>query len=359
MPNIVVIGGGFAGTAAVKRLERRVPPEWRVVLISDENFMIYTPLLPEVAGASLLPGHAVAPIRKMLYRASYYRARADIGFIDGMQEHALPLKTLGDALHIRNWAVGDCAAVINARDNTLCPPMAQYAVRQAEQAADNIVRAIRGRQTRPFRYRSLGHLAAIGHRRAIAHLLGIRLSGFPAWLLWRGVYLSMLPTFLRKLQVFAEWNLDLLFPRDTTQLNLGRTCVRSAYSRVTGRPAQRSSARSSRSRETVMPKTSTKSPPLSPTRSQRRLEPSRRRDYRLKELVTAKADRRQRDGLQGCKLARKLIASQLNQVEMTGYADSWTQQLTPTRSKPANGSMPSQRFWSVKAPSARISCWNT
>jgi len=61
--------------------------------------------------------------------------------------------------------------------------------------------------------------------RAIAHVFGIRLGGFPAWLLWRAVYLSMLPTFLRKLQVFPEWTLELLFPRDTMHLNLERTRV--------------------------------------------------------------------------------------------------------------------------------------
>jgi hypothetical protein len=37
--------------------------------------------------------------------------------------------------------------------------------------------------------------------------------------MWRAVYLFMLPTLLRKLQVFSEWNLELLFPRDMTQLH--------------------------------------------------------------------------------------------------------------------------------------------
>jgi NADH dehydrogenase len=414
MHNIIVIGGGFAGITVARRLERRLPPDWQVILISDENFMVYTPLLPEVVGASLLPGHSVAPIRKMLQRARYYRAQvdsidlqqrvvhyrereqhslhyahlvlacgkmADIDIAEGMAQQALPLKSLGDALYLRNriivrleqaelennperrrslttfivvgggssgvevagaiadfvraarryyprtepldtkvvllegsdrlvpefppslseaalqsmsrhgvevhlnarvsavthsgvktdsgdwvrgenvictigtrtnpliealdvpkqkglvstepdmslpglesvWAVGDCAAVVNARGGELSPPTAQFAVRQARQAAHNILRRVRGKSTRPFRYRSLGEVASIGHRRAIAYVLGVRFSGFAAWLLWRAVYLAMLPTFLRKLQVFSEWNLDLLFPRDITQLHLART----------------------------------------------------------------------------------------------------------------------------------------
>ena len=42
----------------------------------------------------------------------------------------------------------------------------------------------------------------------------------------------MLPTFLRKLQVFSEWNLALLFPRDTTQLHLARTAKLHAATEV-------------------------------------------------------------------------------------------------------------------------------
>jgi NADH dehydrogenase len=414
MRNIVVIGGGFAGTTVVKSLELTMPADWQIILVSEENYMTYTPLLPEVAGASLLPGHAVAPIRKMLRRARYYRAQIQdidlVGrtvrfengkpdkisyehliiacgkvpntrFIEGMADNALPLKTLGDALHIRNriiisleraelendpdircklmtfivigggssgvevageiadfldaakkyypcmhnnpvrivllesgsrllsefpaplgesalhimrkngieihlntratlvtkdgvrisggnwikgtniictigtvpnrliqklplpkekgliktlpdmsvanfeglWAIGDCAAVLNTQDGEYCPPTAQFAIRQGKQLAQNIVQVISGKDTQPFSYRSRGQLATIGHRKAVAYVLGIKFSGFPAWLLWRAAYLLMLPTSLRKLQVFSEWNLELLFPRDVTQLHLTRT----------------------------------------------------------------------------------------------------------------------------------------
>jgi NADH dehydrogenase len=121
------------------------------------------------------------------------------------------------------WAIGDCAAVINADDGALSPPTAQFAVRQGKQLARNIARAVADRPSRPFSYRSRGQLATIGHRKAVAHVLGMKLSGFPAWLIWRAVYLAMLPTLVRKLQVFSEWNLELLFPRDMTQLNFART----------------------------------------------------------------------------------------------------------------------------------------
>jgi NADH dehydrogenase len=71
---------------------------------------------------------------------------------------------------------------------------------------------------RPFRYKMLGQLAAIGHRRGVASILGLRFSGFFAWFLWRGAYLSKLPSLSKKFRVMLEWTLDLCFARDTVQL---------------------------------------------------------------------------------------------------------------------------------------------
>jgi NADH dehydrogenase len=126
------------------------------------------------------------------------------------------------------WAIGDCAAIHNSHEAKPSPPTAQFAVQQGRQVADNIAGVLRGKGSLPFSYRSRGQLASIGHHRAIAHVFGLRLGGFLAWLLWRAVYLSMLPTFLRKLQVLSEWTMELLFPRDTTQLHLARTRMRRA-----------------------------------------------------------------------------------------------------------------------------------
>ena len=64
----------------------------------------------------------------------------------------------------------------------------------------------------------LGQFAAIGRQRAVATLLGLRFSGFVAWLLWRGAYLLMLPRLDRKIRVLLQWVLDICFARDTVQL---------------------------------------------------------------------------------------------------------------------------------------------
>lgn len=60
--NVIIVGGGFAGVTLAKTLESSLPTEWQIYLLSQENFITYNPLLPEVVGASLLPGHVVAPL---------------------------------------------------------------------------------------------------------------------------------------------------------------------------------------------------------------------------------------------------------------------------------------------------------
>ena len=117
------------------------------------------------------------------------------------------------------WACGDCAAVPSA-SGTPCPTTAQHAMRQGVQAARNIAAAVRGEpaKVRPYRYEMRGQFAAIGRRRAVATLFGLRFSGFIAWLMWRGAYLVMLPRLERKARVFLQWTLEMLFARDTVQL---------------------------------------------------------------------------------------------------------------------------------------------
>jgi NADH dehydrogenase len=118
------------------------------------------------------------------------------------------------------WAIGDCAAVPwdDRREIKTAPPTAQFAVRQGEQAGENLARALRGAAPRPFRYRYRGQLAAIGEREAVAEVMGLHFRGFIAWWLWRTIYLAKLPGTLRKLRVMVDWTFDLFFPRDISLL---------------------------------------------------------------------------------------------------------------------------------------------
>ncbi|MEZ5595207.1 MAG: NAD(P)/FAD-dependent oxidoreductase [Pseudomonadales bacterium] len=137
--NIVIVGGGFAGVTLARHLERRLPPEWDLFLLSRTNLITYNPLLPEVVGASVLPGHVVVPLRRILKRTRIRMVQVqDIDFanrtvtyvkpihdtipfehlvfaagldanldtVPGMAQYGLPLKTLGDAMFLRNRVIG-------------------------------------------------------------------------------------------------------------------------------------------------------------------------------------------------------------------------------------------------------------
>lgn len=413
---VVIVGGGFAGVYTAKYVEKHVPADVPIVLFSQENHVVFTPLLGNVVGSSINPMHVVWPMRQMLKRTNcrtaavteidlvkrqvHYRTAAgqpasqrychlilacgnvvNLEIVRGMSAHGWPLKTMGDALVLRNhliemlekaqvepnterrrqllsvvvvgggfsgvevagevadlllgsaryyseidpaevtvtllhrgdrllpelpeslgtfaktkmtergidvrlktegtavtehavllkgggelraatvvctigtaenpllaksglpvenrrlrtggdfrveghknvWALGDCAAVPNAYDNQPSPPTAQFAVRQAKWLAKNVARAMHGKPMEPFYFKPLGAFASIGSRRAVGLAFGIRLSGLFAWFLWRGIYLSKMPTFARKLQIAFDWFWQMLFPRDIVQLTLEQT----------------------------------------------------------------------------------------------------------------------------------------
>ena len=117
------------------------------------------------------------------------------------------------------WALGDCA-LVPMKDGGLCPPTAQFAIRQAKTVADNIVASIRGGQFKQFHFKELGKLGALGHRSAVAQVFGINISGFLAWFMWRTIYLMKLPGWGRRLKVAASWTFDLFLPPELVQLKL-------------------------------------------------------------------------------------------------------------------------------------------
>jgi NADH dehydrogenase len=133
------------------------------------------------------------------------------------------LSVAGQPGEPRLWAIGDCAAVPNALDGSVCPPTAQFAVRQAQCLADNLVAQWAGRPTRRFSHKSQGMMASIGHLKGVAEVGGVALTGWPAWLVWRAYYLSQMPSFGRRLRIFFEWGWGMLFPPDITHLRFTRS----------------------------------------------------------------------------------------------------------------------------------------
>lgn len=429
--NIVIIGAGFAGTTLAKALARKLPPPYRVVLVSQESYTTFNPMLAEVVGASVFPEQVIAPVRQMIGPAQFIMAkvvhvdferrmvrgetlagmrdipyeqlvfafgsRANLAIVPGMAEHALPLKLVGDAMFIRNrvlqriarielesdpqlrrrlghfivvgggfsgvevageladflhgarrwyprvaedelrvtvlqdadrllaelpqalgeraahsmrergidirlmaraakvdadgvtlsdgefipggtvictigtkpnplverlavpnqrgrietlpdmsvrslprvWSIGDCALISNQRDGTASPPTAQFAVAQARQLAANIARSLAGEPTQPFSYASKGTMATIGHMKGVAQLFGVRVSGLPAWLLWRAYYLTRMPTLGRKVRIWVEWTWSMFFKADITHLRFTRSSEADEPAMPLGRAAPR------------------------------------------------------------------------------------------------------------------------
>jgi NADH dehydrogenase len=139
IPQIVILGGGFAGVAVARRLESRLRDgEASVTLVSRDNFTLFTPMLPEVCSGGIETRHIVSPVRGQLRRTQY--VLGEINHIDidarridlqhtitgtkmtlaydhlvialgsvtstfnipGVAERSLPLKTIEDAETLRN-----------------------------------------------------------------------------------------------------------------------------------------------------------------------------------------------------------------------------------------------------------------
>lgn len=117
------------------------------------------------------------------------------------------------------WAIGDAAAVPDpARREQPCPPTAQHAIRQGRLVADNVAGTLGHGRVRRFRYRTLGVFVDMGQHEAVATMTFVRLRGFPAWFAARTYHLAMMPGFVRKLRLMADWTVGLLFGRAAAEL---------------------------------------------------------------------------------------------------------------------------------------------
>jgi NADH dehydrogenase len=265
---VVVIGGGFSGVetaaevndmfkAALRFYPRSRISGHRVVLIHsaarilpelDAELGAFAERKLKERGIELLLGRRVAEVTPegvVLSSGERVAAGTVVGTVGTaphpvIAEAALPKdrgRVLVEAsLQVRGvdrvWAAGDAALVPDVRQGGYCPPTAQYATRQGVQCARNILATLRGGKVRDFAFGGLGQLAVVGHQCGVAKVLGVRLSGFVAWWLWRSVYLMKAPGLRCKLRVGLDWVLHALFPRDITKLDMarGNALARAHYS---------------------------------------------------------------------------------------------------------------------------------
>lgn len=116
------------------------------------------------------------------------------------------------------FVLGDAAYLVDERTGRPLPPLGQVAFQQGPRAARNVVALLEGRAPSPFRYFDFGALVSVGEHYAAVNLLGVRLSGFLGWFVWRTLYLAKMVGLSNKLRILLDWTLDLLIERSFTQL---------------------------------------------------------------------------------------------------------------------------------------------
>jgi NADH dehydrogenase len=410
--HVVIAGGGFGGFYAAKQLERHAPFDVDITLVSDVNYLLYTPMLPGVAAGTLEPRHVVVPLRERLSRTElrvgwvtegdperrtigvklldgetselrYDHLIVSLGSISrsapvpGLIEHGMGFKTIAEAIALRNrlvrhlelaeelegddlrreylsfvfvgggyagaeaiaelqdfaadalaryprcratgarwtlveaaprimgelperlanaatdllrsrgidirvntqltnvtdrsvtlstgeeipcrtlvwtagvranpvaerlglplehgrircserleveghpyvWAIGDVASIPDpARPGQPSPPTAQHAIRQGKLVGRNVAAVLSGESPRPFTYKTLGAFADLGRHKAVANLMGVPTKGLIAWSIGRFYHLAWMPGVPRKWRLAADWTIEFLFPRDTSEL---------------------------------------------------------------------------------------------------------------------------------------------
>jgi NADH dehydrogenase len=117
--------------------------------------------------------------------------------------------TLQVSGHSEVYIIGDAA--YSEENGEPLPMVAPVAIQMAQTVARNIARALSGKPLETFRYRDQGTLATIGRNAAVAHVFGLKLSGFPAWVIWLVVHIIQLIGFRNKLFVLLNWAWDYFF----------------------------------------------------------------------------------------------------------------------------------------------------
>jgi NADH:ubiquinone reductase (H+-translocating) len=102
------------------------------------------------------------------------------------------------------FVVGDLAA-LKDRNGQFLPGLAPVATQEGETAAKNIVRAVNGERSAPFRYRDRGNIATIGRNRAVAVVYGVKTRGFIAWVVWVFIHILTLIGYRNRFAVMAQW----------------------------------------------------------------------------------------------------------------------------------------------------------
>src|SRR5215213_2537933 len=119
------------------------------------------------------------------------------------------------------WAIGDCAAIQDVRqeEGKIVPPTAQAAIQEGHLSARNVIKTIDGEtDLEEFEYKPIGQLVELGSDFAVNEVMGVRFTGVIAAVFWRMAYLVRLNSPQSKVRVAADWIFGLFLRPAVTQI---------------------------------------------------------------------------------------------------------------------------------------------
>jgi NADH:quinone reductase (non-electrogenic) len=242
--NVVIVGGGPTGVetaGAVAELYRAdfakdyptlSQDDAKVILVEagPELFSMFKPKIREYTANALEERtvevktgamvSSVSPTRVTLKDGDELKAHTLV-WGAGLQGNAL-VQSLGLELqrgnrigvgpdltipeHREVYALGDIAAIVDAKTEQVLPQLGSVALQSGEHAGEQIARRIAGKETKPFKYKDKGTMAAIGRRAAVVQMLGGKtMTGTKAQFAWATVHLALLPTNEDRAKAVVDW----------------------------------------------------------------------------------------------------------------------------------------------------------
>jgi NADH dehydrogenase len=242
--NIVVVGGGPTGVESAGALAELYRGDFardypgvsqdkaRVILVEagpnvfsmfKENLQKYTVKALEKRTVEVMTGEivsSVTPTRVTLKSGKTLEAHTLVwgaGLQGNELVHSLGLQLergnrigVGPELTIEGhpevYAIGDVAAITDAKTEQVLPQLGSVALQSGEHAGETIARLIGGKKTKPFKYRDKGTMATIGRGAAVVQMLGGKtMKGMKAQVAWGTVHLALLPTNEDRAKAVVEW----------------------------------------------------------------------------------------------------------------------------------------------------------
>ena len=240
--NVVVVGGGPTGVETAGAiaelysglLRKDFPdlPPGRVVLVegSPEIFSMFRPELREYAekalvdrGVEVLTGDVVKSVEaeQVTLASGAVLPAHTLVWGAGLQGNAV-VRSLGVELergnrlkagpdlrlesHPEVFAIGDIAAITDAKTEQVLPQLGSVALQSGEHAGETIARLVAGKEAEPFKYHDKGTMATIGRGAAVVQMLrGRTMTGKKAQVAWGTVHLALLPTNEDRAKAVVDW----------------------------------------------------------------------------------------------------------------------------------------------------------